>query len=156
MSTVVKTQEQRFVFSNMDWPSYLAMGEILRDRPIRMTYDRGVLELMTTSPEHEKAKKLLGRFVEALTEELDIDIASGGSMTCRREDEEGSLEPDECYWIEHEEQVRGRIDIDLESDPPPDLAIEAEISRSVLSRLGIYARLGVPEVWRTDGQIVRI
>ncbi|HSQ54410.1 MAG TPA: Uma2 family endonuclease [Gemmata sp.] len=66
------------------------------------------------------------------------------------------MEPDESYWIEHEPVVRGRDDIDLEKDPPPDLALEIEISRSVLNRMGVYAALGVPEVWRWDGEQLTI
>jgi Uma2 family endonuclease len=72
-------------------------------------------------------------------------------MTFQREDLARGLEPDECYWIEHESVVRGRDDIDLETDPPPDLVLEIEISRSALDRMSIYAALGVPEVWRWDG-----
>src|SRR5262249_8000629 len=85
-------------------------------------------------------------------EEMEIDIYSSGSMTCRREELARGLEPDECYWIEHEPLVRGRDDIDLGTDPPPDLALEIEISRSALDRMSIYAALRVPEVWRWDGE----
>ena len=111
---------------------------------------------MTLSSRHENRKKLLGRLVEALTEEMDIDVASFGSMTCRRGDRASGLEPDDCYWILHEPQVRGREDIDLETDPPPDLALEIEISRSSLNRMTIYAALRVPEVWRWDGKVLRV
>ena len=78
-------------------------------------------------------------------------MVSGGSMTCRREEMLRGLEPDECYWIAAEPEVRGRTDIDLDNDPPPDLALEIEISRSVLNRMSIYAALKDPEVWRWDG-----
>ncbi len=110
---------------------------------------------MTLSPEHERFKSLLARLVETLTEELDLEIASFGSMTCRRADLSRGLEPDECFWISHEPEVRGRLEIDLTADPPPDLVLEIEISRSVLDRMEAYARLGVPEVWRYDGRSVR-
>src|SRR5262245_53190337 len=71
--------------------------------------------------------------------------------TCSREDLDRALEGDECYWIANEPAVRGRVDLDLESDPPPDLFLEIEISRSLLDRLGILAAMRVPEVWRWDG-----
>src|SRR5579884_552502 len=148
--------EQRLVLSGIDWPAYVAFGDLLGERHVRLTYNAGELEFMTLSPEHERAKKLLARLLEALTEELDIDIAGYGSMTCRREDLDRGLEPDECYWIAHEPQVRGRHDIDLDRDPPPDLALEVEISRSALDRLGLYASLDVSEVWRWDGQTLRV
>lgn len=156
MATVEIPAEQRFVLSGISWPAYVAFGDLLDERHVRLTYDRGELEFMTLSPEHERTKKLLARLLEALTEELDIDIASYGSMTCRREDLEQGLEPDACYWIANEPRVLGRTDIDFPEDPPPDLALEVEISRSALDRLGLYARLGVPEVWRWDGQTLRV
>jgi Uma2 family endonuclease len=114
------------------------------------------MEVMTLSPKHENRKKFLARLVEALTEELKIDIASYGSMTCRREDLKRGLEPDELYWIEFEALVRGREEIDLATDPPPDLALEIDISRSTMDRMAIYAALRVPEVWRWDGETLRV
>jgi Uma2 family endonuclease len=114
------------------------------------------MEVMTLSSEHENRKKLLGRLVEALTEELEIDIASFGSMTCRRPKLKRGLEPDDAYWIANEQKVRGRKNLDLEVDPPPDLALEIEISRSTLDRMAIYAALRVPEVWCWDGESLRV
>ena len=155
MATVQAPAEQRLLLSCIDWPSYLTFGDLLDERHVRLTYDRGELEFMTLSPEHERAKKLLARLLEALTDEMDIDVAGFGSMTFRREDLERGLEPDECYWIAHEPGIRGRNEIDLARDPPPDLVIEIEISRSALNRMGLYAAMGVPEVWRFDGQTLR-
>jgi Uma2 family endonuclease len=148
--------EQRFVLSSVDWDTYVTISDKLGERNIRVNYDGRNLEFMTTSLEHERAKKMLARLLEALTEEMDIPLISGGSLTCRRQDLDRGFEPDECYWISHQAQMRGRDQIDLDSDPPPDLMLEVEISRSFLDRLAIAARLGVPEVWRWDGQTLRI
>jgi Uma2 family endonuclease len=63
------------------WRDCLRLGRLLRDRRLRMTYDRGTLEIMTLSSEHERWKHLLRRLVEALSEELRIEIAGFGSMT---------------------------------------------------------------------------
>jgi len=147
---------QNFVMRSIPWSTYVALGDLLVDQHVRMNYDRGVLEFMVTSPQHEHQKTLLGRLVETLTEELDIDIASFGSMTFRHEDGERGMEPDECYWIAHEAQVRGRTAIDLDVDPPPDLVVEIEVSRSIVARLPILAAIRVPEVWCWDGQRVRV
>jgi Uma2 family endonuclease len=155
-SVLTPPTEQRFVLNDIDWSTYRRFGDLLGDRHIRITYDRGVMELMTLSPERERSKKLLARLIEALAEEMEIDMAGFGSMTCQRDDLERGLEPDECYWIEHEPQVSGRDEIDLAVDPPPDLVLEVEISRSALNRLALYARLGVPEVWRWDGQTLSV
>jgi Uma2 family endonuclease len=148
--------EQRFHLSGIPWETYVLFSDGLGPRHIRVTYDRGEMEIMALSPRHENRKKVLGRFVETLTEELEIDIASFGSMTCRREDMLRGLEPDDAYWIAHEPVVRGRKDLDLATDPPPDLAIEVEISRSVLDRISIYAALKVPELWRWDGKTLTV
>jgi Uma2 family endonuclease len=156
VSTIQIPSEQRLRLSGIPWETYVLFSDGLGERHIRVTYDRGEMEVMSPSFRHENRKKLLGRLVEVLTEEMNIDIASAGSMTCRREVLERGLEPDDCYWIEHESLVRDREDIDLDVDPPPDLALEIEISRSTLNRMAIYAALCIPEVWRWDGELLRV
>jgi Uma2 family endonuclease len=149
--------EQRFVLLNVDWADYLAIGRALCDRAnLRCTYDRGSLELMTTSPQHEKYKKWLGRLVEILAEEFNLPIESAGSTTFQREDLERGFEPDDCFWIQHERQMRGRLDWDPARDPPPDLMLEIEISRSAQKRVEIFAAFKVPEVWRFDSEALTV
>lgn len=111
---------------------------------------------MTLSFEHELWSNLLGRLIECLTLELGVPIEGGGSTTFSRAELDRGLEPDECYYLENEPRIRGKTEIDLSVDPPPDLAIEVEISRSAINRLGIYAALGVPEVWRFNGVALTI
>jgi Uma2 family endonuclease len=149
--------EQRFILGNVSWQAYSAIGEALADRPnLRLTYDGENLELMTLSPRHEIYKKWFARLIDTLAEECHLRIATAGSMTFRREDLERGLEPDDCFWIAHEEQMRGRLEWNPERDPPPDLVIEIEISRSALNRMRIYAALNVPEVWRCDGETLTV
>lgn len=148
--------KQQFLQLEGDWDFYETLLRQLGERPIFVTYDRGMIEIMSPSHEHEMCAALLGRMIEAVTEELDIPIKSGKSTTFKRKDLERGLEPDECYWIQHEPRVRGKKKIDLAVDPPPDLAIEVEISRRLLDREPIYADLGIPEVWRYDGKRLRI
>jgi Uma2 family endonuclease len=156
MATVTIPAEQRFRLSDISWPTYVAYSDGLGPRHIRVTYDQGEMELMSPSSRHEREKTRLARFIETLTDELEIDIASYGSMTCRQEDLERGFEPDECYWIAHEAAVRNRENIDFAHDPPPDLAIEVEVSRSTMNRVRLYASLGVPELWRWDGERLRV
>jgi Uma2 family endonuclease len=152
MSIHAPAREQRLLLSLVSWEKYEQMAAWFEGRHLRLTYDRGELEIRTVSHPHELGKHLIGRLLEALTEELSIDIHGGGSMTFKREDLDRGLEPDECYWIEHELQMRSVRDYDAENDPPPDLVLEVEVSRSVLDRMGIYAAMRVPEVWRWDGE----
>jgi len=151
MSTASTPTDQRLLLSDVDWSTYERLLRDLEGRHLRFNFDRGQLEIMTVSPEHERIKKLLARLLEAMTEELNIPILSLGNTIFRREESARGLEPDECWYIGHEAEMRERNTIDLVIDPPPDLVIEIEIGRGVLDRLDIYAALGVPEVWRCDG-----
>jgi len=81
---------------------------------------------MTPLYEHENPKIQFDRFIFALAEELEIEIKSAGSITLKREDVNRGIEPDNCYYIQTEPTVRGRQELDLETDPPPDLAIEID------------------------------
>jgi Uma2 family endonuclease len=144
----------RVLLHGVSWATYEALLADMEDRAIRLTYDQGELEIMAPSDEHERIKTLIGRLVEAMTEVLEIPIRSAGSTTLRRELKRRGLEPDECYYVAHESIMRGRDTMDLDVDPPPDLAIEVNINRSCLDRFGIYAAIGIPEIWRLeDGKI---
>jgi Uma2 family endonuclease len=144
------------LLQNIRWSTYEALLDDLGEHPgKRVNYDRGLLEIMTTSPQHERIKSLVGRFIELMTLELDIDIGGYGSTTWKRKDLQRGFESDECYYLRNEEAVRGRDHIDITRDPPPDLILEIDISRSSLRRQRIYAAFGVPEAWRFDGKKVR-
>jgi Uma2 family endonuclease len=147
--------EQRVLLRGVGWEGYESLLRMVGDGHVRVTYDRGDAELMSPSRDHEAFKTRIGRLIEALTEILDLPCEGAGSTTWRKHADECGLEPDECYYLANAERVIGRS-IDLSIDPPPDLAVEIEISRSALGRMGIYARLGVPEVWRFDGETLRI
>jgi Uma2 family endonuclease len=156
MATVQTAKTKRgVVLYNVDWRAYQAIGRALADRPaLRLTYDRGALEIMTTSPRREHFKHFLGRLVATWTEESGLPLAGLGSMTFKRRKRLRGLEPDQCYWIANEAQVRNKDHIDFRVDPPPDLVVEIDISRSSLDRMAIYGIMGVPEVWRYRKQRV--
>lgn len=151
MSVAAPQAENRVVLRNISWATFEALLAETDRRGTRFTYDRGVLEIMSPSREHERIKRLIGRMIEAMTEELGIPISSAGSTTLKSPLKERGVEPDECYYVANEERVRGRDDLDLEVDPPPDLAVEVDITASSIPQLGVYAALGVPEVWLCDG-----
>jgi Uma2 family endonuclease len=131
---------------------YSRLLHAFAERPgIRLTYDRGELEMMSPLLEHGGDGRFLGDLVFVLTEELGLPLKRGGSTTLRRRLRRRGIEADECFWIANARQMAGRRRLDLRTDPPPDLAIEVDVTHSSLDRLGIYAALGVPEVWRVDG-----
>ena len=151
-ATLIQNQTSGILLKNISWKTYESLlNELGEHGGIRLTYDRGNLEIMTPSAPHEKYKKVLGRFVESVSDELNIEICSLGSLTCRREDLARGLEPDQCYYIENENVVWDKEQIDLNQDPPPDLVVEIDVTSSSIDRLSLYASLGVPEVWRYDG-----
>lgn len=151
-ATLIPSQSSGILLTNISWKTYESLvNELAPQGGIRLTYDRGNLEIMTPSAPHEGSKKILGRFVESVSEELNVEIRSLGSLTCRREDLARGLEPDQCYYIQNEDVVWDKEQIDLNQDPPPDLVLEIDVTSSSIDRLSLYASLGVPEVWRYDG-----
>lgn len=147
---------ERIVLHGLSWEQYVTISDALPESSgLRTAFDGGSLELMVTSFGHERYKKLIGRMIETLTFELEIDICSGGQTTFRREDVERGLEPDQCYWIAHYDAMSGKQQWSSEIDPPPDLAVEIDVTSSSVDREGIYAGLGVAELWRFDGERLR-
>ena len=153
MTATLIQSPDRVILRHISWQTYQSLIRDFEQEPaLRLTYDRGTLEIRMPLDPHESFKKFLGRLIEAATEELDLEIRSLGSRTCDREDLAKGLEPDQCYYIQNEGRVRGVEQIDLTQLPPPDLAVEVDISSSSLNRFSIYAALKVPEVWRYDGR----
>lgn len=151
MATADLRREQQLLLHDVPWRKYLRLMSDVEEYHVRVTYDRGALELMTLSHEHENEAYLLGRLVDVLTEELGLPVKGGKSTTFKRRKSVKGLEADGSWWIQNEASVRGKKTIDLRVDPPPDLAMEIDISRSSLDRLKIYAALGFPEIWQFDG-----
>jgi Uma2 family endonuclease len=126
--------EQRLVLRGVTYRDYVLLGDVLGHRPgLHLTYSRGTLEIMTTSPLHEHYKKLIARLVELHALLKGVRIQGFGSATYRREDTDRGLEPDECYCIDTKKDF-------------PDLAIEVVVT-SGMDKLDVYAGLGVTEVW---------
>ena len=137
------------VLQDVPWEAYEQLLEDLSDRPgVRVTYDEGSVELVTPLRKHEKYKELVGDLIKAVGDELEINVESSGSTTWKKQKDAKGLEADVCFHITHAEQVIGRDSLDLNVDPPPDLAIEIDITNESASKFPIYATFRVPEVWR--------
>lgn len=156
MVTTSTLAEQRTVLHNISWQTFeTLLQETGEDRGSRFAYDCGTLEIMTPLFEHENPKSNLGNFIIALAEELNLEIKSAGSTTLKRRIINCGIEPDNCYYIQNELAVRGRKSLDLEIDPPPDLAIEIDITSSSINKFGIYSALGVAELWKYNGRVLK-
>ncbi len=140
------------VLHGVDWDDYEKLLEEIGDGTTRVSYLDGSMEIMSPLPEHEKPGRATGRLIGELTLEIGLPLAAFGSSTFRRRQRQAGLEPDECFYVQNEAKVRDMVRFDPAKYPPPDLAVEIEITRRSVAREPIYARLGVPELWRYDGK----
>ena len=157
MTAILTTPSNLMVLQGVHWTTYQALiHDLEAESGKRLTYNQGILEIRVPLPPHERYKSLMGRLVEVTIEETATEITSLGSTTWSCEDLQKGLEADECFYIQNERAVQGKNAIDLTVDPPPDLAIEVDNTQSSLNRLEIYQAIGVPEVWRFDGESMTI
>lgn len=152
MSTIPALSEQRVVLRSVKWQTYVALTEESACGSGKMTYDQGVLEIMSPGMPHETAKRLIGRMIETFTLYHRIEIRSSSSTTFKRSDLHRGFEADESYYIQHASNVRGISEIDLSMHPPPDLVLEIDMTRSSIPKKALFAAMKIPEVWRYDGQ----
>lgn len=156
IATTSSLAEQRTLLENISWSTFETLLKEIGDRRgYRIAYDNGMLEIMSPLYEHENPKIRSDRFIFILAEELGIEIKSAGSMTLKRERAKKGIEPDNCYYIQNEPAVRDREELDLETAPPPDLAIEIDITSSSMNKLAIYSALRVPELWLYNGRVLK-
>ncbi|MFP4102326.1 Uma2 family endonuclease [Coleofasciculus sp.] len=140
---------QRVLLSNVSWQEFeMILEDLGEHRAARVAYDNGTLEIMTPLPEHESRKELVSDLLKALLEELDIEFCTLGSTTFKNEVMTKGIEPDNCFYIQNEAAVRGKDRIDLTLDPPPDLALEIDVTSR--THPSIYEALRVPELWRFE------
>lgn len=144
--------EVRMVMDHVAWTTYVALANDRRGSVPRLTYDDGILEMMSPKRLHENLARLVGRMVEAYSEVKGIEIISVASVTVNRQDLLKAYEADESYYVTHAELLRNKDELDFEIDPPPDLVIEVEITSSAIRKMNLFAKMQVPEVWRHNGE----
>jgi Uma2 family endonuclease len=146
---------QRVVLQRVSWQEFESLLEELGEhRAARIAYSNGMLEIMSPLPAHERRNEIISDLVKALLEELDIEFCSLGSTTFKNQAMLQGIEPDQCFYIQNEAQVRGKDRLDLAVDPPPDLALEIDITSR--THPNIYTALKVPELWRFEGGKLQI
>ena len=149
--------EQRTVLNQVSWQTFINLLDDLGDnRVIRLYYDQGVLEIMTPLGEHENNNRFIECLIGVIADELNLNLKRFGSLTLKREELLKGAEPDSCYYLENEPLVRHKQNINLESDPPPDLVLEIDITSSSLDKQTIYAAFEIPELWRYNGQELEV
>lgn len=153
---VVADAGQKVVLYDVDWHAYKTICGAIVDHPVRLTYANGALEIMVTSPRHDRYKSHFALIIFTLARFFGKKIATCGSFTHQREDLQKGFEPDQCFYLKNFQAIKGKLDIDLTLDPPPDLMIEVDVSRSSMDRMSIFAAFGVPEVWRFDTTTIQV
>ncbi|MCC5635404.1 Uma2 family endonuclease [Nostoc sp. CHAB 5844] len=157
MVTTVPLAETRTLLNNISWQTFKAMlADMGKERNSRLAYDNGRLEIMTPLMPHENSNRLIEGFILVLCEEFGLEVKTTGSLTLTRDDLEKGGEPDSSYYIQNEFLVRGKENIDLNQDPPPDLVLEVDYSKPKIDKLSLYASMGIPEFWRYNGTVLRI
>src|SRR5436309_394853 len=147
----------KLVLHNVSWAEYEAlMDQLVDPAGLRIAYDDGTLQIMTTSAEHERYARLFEKLCTIISLRRRINIISVGSATMRKRKERKGNEPDSSFYVQSAPLIGNRVDIDFEIDPPPDIAVEIDLHRNSISKFGIYAALGVGEVWRYDGEALKI
>lgn len=137
---------QRLLIHDLGWSEFQAiLDELGEKRASRIAYSDGILEIRMPLPKHEREKSILGDIVKVLLEELEIDCECFGSTTFNRQEMNYGIEPDECFYIQNHQLMIGKDRLDLSVDPPPDLAIEVDVTSK--TQIEAYTRLGVPELW---------
>jgi Uma2 family endonuclease len=143
---------EKHIYYGVSWATYLELLEDLGDdSSLRLTFNRGVLEIMSPKRLHEQLTRLVDMVITLLAFELELNVDNCGAMTLRVEGAQRGGEPDSCFYIANEAQVRGADEIDLKVHPPPDIVLEVDITSPSLDKFGLYLAARVPEVWRSDG-----
>jgi len=112
------------------WQDYEALLARRGDKAgLRIRYSSKTQEIriMSPLPRHGKNADILADLVKTLLRKVGRDWDAFTPITLKRINQQG-IEPDYCFYIDNREQILGKERIDLETDPPPDLAIEIDLT----------------------------
>jgi Uma2 family endonuclease len=146
IKTIDLSPGSHLVIPEVTWEQYEALlVELGTDRRIpRINYCHGALEIMSPLAAHERPHRIMADIVKAILDGQNRDWEDFGSTTFKKPKQAG-LEPDTCFYIQNAARVRSLMRLNMDADPPPDLAIEADVTSK--TTLETYGVLGVPEVW---------
>ena len=150
-------EDASVTFHDVSWDKYEELLEQVGEAPgLRISYDNGSLHVMTISAEHEKYSEFIKSLIAGIRLRLRLNILSFGSATMRKRRHSKGKEPDACFYVQTASLIGNRVQLDFETDPPPDIAVEIDVHHDSRSRFSIYLGLGVPEIWRYDGEVMTI
>ena len=144
-------------FHGVSWEEYEELlAQVGEASGLRLSFDEGTLEVMSLSPEHENYARFLEKLLAIVSLRLRLNMRSFGSTTIRKRKRDKGKEPDACFYVQNAATIGNKLQLDFATDPPPDIAVEVDISHDSLNKFRIYAALGVPEIWRFDGYALTI
>jgi Uma2 family endonuclease len=150
-------EDTSVTFRDVSWGEYEELLEQVGEAPgLRISYENGSLHVMTISAEHEKYTLFINSLIAGIRLRLRMDILAFGSATMRKPKRSAGHEPDACFYVQTAPLIGNKIQLDFETDPPPDIVVEVDVHHDSRSRFRVYAALGVPEIWRYDGQAMTI
>lgn len=130
---------------NLSWADFeTLLIELGEKRNTRIAYYRGTLEIMSPLAIHERPHRIISDIVKAILDIHERNWEDFGSTTLKRPEIAG-VEPDTCLYIQNADRVQGCTDLDLDDYPPPDLAIEADVTS--ITAISAYQAMRVPEIW---------
>src|SRR2546425_2594473 len=150
-------EDASVTFNDVGWDEYEELLEQVGEaKGLRISYDNGRLDVVTISAEHEKYAIFINSLIAGLRLRLRLNILSFGSATMRKRRRSKGNEPDACFYVQTAPEIGNKIQLDFETDPPPDIVVEIDVHHDSRPRFRVYEALGVPEIWRYDGQAVTI
>lgn len=154
---LTKHHADRIILYNISWQKFTSLLlDLAESCRVRMAYDNGVLEIMTPLPEHEYYQEIISDIIKDTAEILELDYECFGATTWKQELKKAGVEADNCFYFQNEAMIRGKLQLNLDRDPPPDLALEIDITSKSLNRFPIYGRLGIPEIWCYESGEIQI
>lgn len=145
------------ILNDVSWEEYEQLLTDLGDsNTVRVSYDRGRLEIMSPTFGHEQYKDLILRLTDIIADEMGLVLETAGSTTFKQKELAQGAEPDTCFYLQNAPHIIGKMRIDLDTDPPPDIVVEIDVSHTSTGKLAFYAVTGVPEIWRYDGKRAQI
>ena len=137
---------------HVSWEDYeQLLTDLGDDYHVRVSYAYGWLEIMSPLPEHGEFAEVVQDIAREITRELGVKLEARGSMTIRSAWQAQGAEPDTCFYIQNAVRIIGKRSLDFNTDPPPDIVVEIDLTNASQPKFPIYAALGVPEIWRYDG-----
>ena len=137
---------------HVSWEDYeQLLTDLGDDYHVRVSYAYGWLEIMSPLPEHGEFAEVVQDIAREITRELGVKLEARGSMTIRSAWQAQGAEPDTCFYVQNAARIIGKRSLDFNTDPPPDIVAEIDLTNASQPKFPIYATLGVPEIWHYDG-----